>query len=701
MNGAAHGNPIPRWRLVLTYAIMLILISLFIGRLYQLQVLDRQEFVAAAEDNRLNTVNVPAPRGVIYDRNGSLLVRNIPVYNVNVTAALLPESEAETQSIYETISRLTGVPLDQEGDPAAKCVPGRGIIQLVEEGASLAPYSPWPVACDIGEQTARVIQQLQIDMPGVSVEAVPVRDYTTGETTAAVIGYLGPIPAADEQRYVELGFDPNRDKVGYAGIEGEYQSVLAGSNGRKVVEVDVAGQQIREVGQVVQPVPGNNLRLTIDTRLQTAAETALRNRMEFMNRFNPFGTDDRVPLAVLIAMNPQTGEILSMVTLPTYENNRMARFIPFDYYTQLESNSRGNPLVNHAIASEFPPGSTFKMVTATGALNEGVITPNRTLFDPGKITISNTYFPNDPGRAKDFVCWKEDGHGDVDFVHGIAYSCNVYFYKIGGGYQNEVPNGGLGIDRLKQYARALGYGAQLGIDLPAEQDGLIPDPEYKRINLGESWSTGDTYNSVVGQGFVGATPLQVLNAISTLANGGRVMWPHVVSDVLDGEGNVVEHYDPCMLWNIADDQITPIDQIGAGCANVPDSVREARRPFGSPDIQVAPEVIQKVQEGMHLVVSDPNGTANGYADLETISSAGKTGTGEFCDEVAQRNQLCEPGNWPTHAWYVGYAPFENPEIAIVAFVYNGGEGAVTAAPVVRQVMEAYFQLKAIDVAALP
>jgi penicillin-binding protein 2 len=247
----------------------------------------------------------------------------------------------------------------------------------------------------------------------------------------------------------------------------------------------------------------------------------------------------------------------------------------------------------------------------------------------------------------------------------------------------------------------LGYGAPLGIDLPAEEDGLIPDPEYKRINLGESWSTGDTYNSVVGQGFVGASPLQVINSIATLANGGRVMWPHLVTDILDGEGNVIEHFDPCVLWDISDDEITPIDQIGAGCPNVPNVVREARRPFGSPDKLVAPEVIEQTQEGMRLVVADPEGTANGYANLDTISTGGKTGTGEFCDEVAQSQQLCEPGNWPTHSWYVGYAPFENPEIAVVAFVYNGGEGAVTAGPVVRQVLEAYFQLKAIDVAALP
>lgn len=703
MSGRYESTPIPRWRLGITYAIMAGLILFYLGRLIQLQIVRGDEFRQAAEDNRLDQVNLPAPRGVIYDRNGALLVRNLPVYNVYITTALLPESEAEVQAILRMISELTGVPYDQDGPPAAQCVPGRGMLQLVEEGASLAPYQPWPVACDVDEGIGRLLRQRQIDLPGVSVEAVPVRDYRTNDLTAAVVGYLGPVPAALREFYVvERGLDPNRDKVGYAGLEVEFQEVLAGSNGLKVIEEDVAGQELREIGAVQQAQPGSNLRLSLDTRLQAAAYTALQNRMDFMNRFNPFGTEDRVPLGVVIAMNPQTGEILAMVSLPTYENDRMARFIPFDYYSTLEDNTRGNPLVNHAIASEFPPGSTFKLVTAIGALNEGVITPNRTLNDPGQITIDNTYFPNDPGRAKEFVCWKEDGHGDIDFVHGVAYSCNVYFYKIGGGFEDEVPAGGLGIDRLGQYARALGYGAPLGIDLPGEEDGLIPDPEYKRINLGESWSTGDTYNSVVGQGFVGASPLQVLTSIATLANGGRVMWPHVVTDILDGEGNVVQHFEPCTLWDLSDDVITPIDEIGAGCPNVPDTVREARRPFGSPDLLVGSSVIEAAQEGMRLVVADPEGTANGYADLETISSGGKTGTGEFCDQVAFNNNQCEPGNWPTHSWYVGYAPFETPEIAIVAFIYNGGEGAVTAGPVVRQVLEAYFELKAIDVAmALP
>jgi penicillin-binding protein 2 len=309
------------------------------------------------------------------------------------------------------------------------------------------------------------------------------------------------------------------------------------------------------------------------------------------------------------------------------------------------------------------------MVTAVGALNEGIIDPNRTLFDSGQITIQN------------------------------AWSCNVYFYKIGGGFENEVPGNGLDVDNLGIYARALGYGSQLGIDLPGEEDGLIPNADWKRLNLGESWSTGDTYNSVVGQGFVGATPLQVLTSISTIANGGRVMWPHLVQEILDGEGNVVRQNQPCVLWDIADGVLLEDQsEIAAGCENFDPELRESiiAGHSESPDVIVSPGVLELAREGMRLVVEDEDGTASEHAALEGISSGGKTGTGEFCDETAFKRNLCEPGNWPTHSWYTAFAPYENPEIAVVAFVYNGGEGAVTSGPIVKQVMEAYFELKAID-----
>lgn len=689
-------SPVPAWRVQLTLLGVGILMLVFVGRLFNLQILDQATYSSLADDNRFDRISIPAARGVVYDANGSLLVRNLPSYNVYITPASLPDSEAEIEAIYLKLAEITGVPLDQEGPPVAACIAGRGIRQLVEEGLTNRPFDQWPIACDIDETTARVLRQQQIDMPGVTVEAVPVRQYPTGVLTSAIIGYLGPIPAAEVDFWESLGFVPDRDKVGYGGIEFAYQDILAGTNGLKLVEKDVAGSLLHEVGAGNPAMPGSSLLLTLDTRLQAIATTALENRMEFLNRF---AGDVRTTIGALIAMNPQTGEILAMVSIPSYENNRLARFIPEYYFRQL-SEDASKPLVNHAIQSSFPPGSSFKMVTALGALNEGIIDPNRTLYDPGLITIQNQYFPNDPGLAKDFVCWKKEGHGHIDFVQAIAFSCNVYFYKIGGGFENEVAGEGLGIDNLNVYARALGYGNLLGIDLPGEEDGLIPNPDWKRLNRGESWSTGDTYISVVGQGFVGATPLQVLTSISTLANGGRVMWPHVVRDVLDGEGNLVQRFEPCVLWNIGDGVLIPSSEIAADCPGLPPDTRDlliAEHPQ-SPDILLGPGVLDLVREGMRLVVEDENGTAHNYAQLEGISSGGKTGTGEFCDDTAFRRGRCIPGNWPTHSWYTAFAPFENPEIVVVAFVYNGGEGAITSGPIVKQVLEAYFQLKAIDAA---
>jgi penicillin-binding protein 2 len=693
MASTSGTHNISKRRLQVTYVVMAIILVMFIARLFSLQIIEGDYYQALADENRFSNVNIAAPRGVIYDRMGVQLVSNIPAFNVYITAAYLPDSQAEQQAIFQTISDLTGVPLDQDGPPAAPCVPGRGILQLVLEGSTNKPYDPWPIACDVDSNTARMLREMQVDMPGVSVEAVPVREYSTGELTSNFIGYMVPIPASLEEYYAALGFDASRDKVGYAGIEGSYQEILAGANGRKLVEVDVAGLVIREYGSVIQPVAGNNLRLTIDTRLQDVMRAALSLRIDLINTY---AGERRSPLGGAIAMDPQTGEILAMISLPAYENNRFARIIPYDYYEQLIDDSRGRPLVNHAISLEQPPGSTFKMVTALGILNEGVVTPNQELFDPGKITIFNTYYPNDPGQAKEFVCWKDGGHGEISYLEAIAESCNIYFYKVGGGYPGEVEGGGLGIERLGLYARALGYGAPLGIDLIGEEAGLIPDPYWKRINLGESWSLGDTYNATTGQGFVLATPLQVLTSIATIANGGRVMWPHIASEILDGEANVVESIEPCVLWDISDGVITALEDIAANCPSMPDWVREEiiNSRDSTPDLNIEPWVIELAQEGMHMVTTQ--GTAFGRADLENISSGGKTGTGEFCDEFAREKNLCSPGIWPTHSWYAGFAPFEDPEIIVLAFVYNGGEGAVTAGPVVRQVLEAYFDLKAVD-----
>ncbi len=305
--------------------------AFFFVRLFMLQIVEGETYRAQADDNRFETVNSPAPRGIIYDRNGFQLVRNIPSFNVVITPALLPDSNAETEAIYQRLSEITGVPIDQEGPPAARCVPGRGIRQLVTEGRTNRPFDAWPIACDIDETAARLLREESIDFPGVDIEITPVRDYTTGDLTSALIGYLGPIPAIFEPYYTENGFIAGRDKIGYAGIEfgfgsvieegelkntyiGMYQKFLSGENGVKQVEVDVAGRQLREIGEVTQPVPGRSLRLTIDTRLQASADAALRNRMMFINRY---AGEERTPIGVVIAMDPRKGEILAMVSLPT------------------------------------------------------------------------------------------------------------------------------------------------------------------------------------------------------------------------------------------------------------------------------------------------------------------------------------------------------------------------------------------------
>ncbi|RME91265.1 MAG: penicillin-binding protein 2 [Anaerolineae bacterium] len=678
------------WRLVAVYVVVVLLFLALGARLVTLQVFQAEDWMASAVENYTRVISVPAPRGIIYDRNGYVLARNIASYNIVITPAYLPDDPGDVQRIYRELAALTGVPVNkgtvEDAKRIAPCVPGPGISQLVELGASLAPYSPVKIACDVSEEVARIARERAMDWPGVSVEIEPIRDYPTGSLTAAIVGFLGPIPASLEEEYRALGFIPGRDKVGYAGVEASLQDILAGRNGERVVEVDVAGKEIRNLKPPVPPVPGNNVKLTIDTRLQMAAEGALVGEIESWNAY--FGRI-RISSGVVIAMNPKTGEILAMVSYPTYENNRMARFIPAYYYEQLSQDPR-HPLLNNAISGEYPPGSVFKLSTATGALNEGVITLDKIVETPGQLILTEKFSPNDPGRERPFVDWiydkRPEGFGRLDFLHCIAYSSNVCFYKLGGGYKDEIPEG-LGILRLGEYARALGYGAPSGIELLGEADGLIPSPRWKRITQGENWSTGDTYIASVGQGYVLATPLQVLMSGATIANDGKLMQPTIVHEILDSEGHVIQPFRPRLKWDIT---VTPLikefDCEGGFCLET-----------GKKKI-VQPWVVQKIQEGMRLAVTDPQGTLHKAFQGFPIAVAGKTGTAEYCDDVALAANRCQFGQWPTHSWTLAYAPYEDPEIIVLAFAYNGGEGASVAAPIVARVIEAYFELKTIDIA---
>ena len=742
---------VPLWRMLFVYALGVVVLGALIYRLFSLQVVDGQVWLDQAIENYTSEINDPASRGIIYDRNGYILARNIASYNVVITPAALPGDDADIQNIYRELSELIDVPVNEGDVEFAKlfsaCIPGPGIAQIVELGDSIAPYTPVRVKCNISEELARVIREKATDWPGVSVEIEPIRDYPTGSLTASLIGFLGPIPATRQADFEPRRFVLNRDKIGYAGIETSMDDVLLGTNGLRVVQVDVAGQVLRNLEPPIETKAGDNVVLTIDTRLQQAAVTALTDEIDYWNN-SFYGGEIHMSSGVVIAMNPKTGEILAMVSYPTFENNRMARFIPGYYYDQLSQDPR-TPLVNNAISAELPPGSVFKLSTATGAINEGVVSTNDIIQAPGKLVLCEKFRPTDPcteRNSRPFVDWiynrggviNEAGFGSLDFFHCIAYSSNVCFYKLGGGFEDEITEG-LGIIRLGEYAKALGYGVRSGIQLPGEENGLIPDPQWKRINQGENWSTGDTYIASVGQGLVTATPLQVLMSGATIANRGKVMQPTIVREVQDSEGRVIEAwFDPAEFLVYAQRQV--VDKNGRS-RNVwvtptkPDTLLSAP-PEGSyqispfipnmkwdvtvdPKIEIynceigycdptnqfkviKPESIDAVRTGTRLaVVEDPLGTLHKVFTQDypfSIAVAGKTGTAEYCDDVARKANKCDFGLWRTHAWTLAYAPFDDPEIAIVAFVYNGEEGGSVAAPIVARVMEAYFELKAIDIA---
>jgi penicillin-binding protein 2 len=667
----------------------------FAGRLFTLQILQGTKYIIQTTSNRTQDISVAPARGIIYDRNGIILARNIASYNITVTPANLPDDDGDVQRIYRDLSTLTGVPVNHgtvdDAKLIAPCVPGPGIAQFVELGLSNAPYDPVDIQCNVDEKTAMVVQEHATDWPGVGVDIQPVRDYPTGSLTADVVGFLGPIPASEEQFYLSQNFLPNRDKVGYAGVELTLNSTLMGTPGQRTVEVDVAGQVLNNLKPPVDPIPGDNVVLTIDTRLQQAASTILKRDIDYWN--NVYNGYYRISSGDAIAMNPQTGEILAMAQYPTYENNRLARIIPSYYYNQLAEDPT-HPLLNYAISTEYAPGSTFKLSTALGALNEGVVTPTMLIDAPSMIGLRDTFSPTDPGTIEYYYDWtytfygETTGLGKIPFLECIARSSDVCFYKVGGGYPGEVPEG-LDMLRIQQYAQALGYNQPTGIELPGEAAGLVPDPTWKRIYQGENWSTGDTYLATVGQGYVVATPLQVALSAATIANDGVQMQPTIIHDIVDSAGNIIQPFQPRVRWDMKTDPIIRDYTCENGDCTATGKMKT-----------VSQYAIQNVQAGMRLAVSDPNGTLDYTYSFKNypIAVAGKTGTAEFCDDVAMAKNQCTRGNWPSHGWTVAYAPYDNPEIVVLVFMYNAGEGGRVVAGTVRDIMTAYFDLKAIDTA---
>jgi len=751
------------WRALIFYLVLALGFGALILRLFAFQILEFGTWKARADENRTRTLNPQPSRGIIYDRRGFILARNVASFNIIITPAGLPDDPADIQEIYRQLSELTGIPVNsgtvEDAKKVSECVTGPGIAQWVELGDSLAPYTPVRIDCNVSEELARVIGEKAVDWPGVGVETQPIRDYPTGSLTSDVIGFLGPIPAADEAFYTVRGFLPNRDKVGYSGVEAYFNDLLSGTPGKSVVEVDVAGQVLRNLEPPIKPEHGDNLVLTIDTRLQRVAEAALIGDIA---SWNTKAGRVLISSGAVIAMNPKTGEILAMVSYPTFENNRMARFIPSYYYNQLIQDPR-KPLLNHAISAEYPPGSVFKLATAIGVLNEGIVTPSTVLETPGELVVTESFSPNGLKTERHYRDWIYDqnpgGFGHLNFFQCIAYSSDVCFYKLGGGYKNEVPEG-LDIDRMTQYARALGYGQKSRVELLGEAAGLVPIdfPQWKRINQGENWSTGDTYISTIGQGNIGATPLQVLMSAATIANNGKMMQPTLIKEITDSNGKTIivrrdiagNLYQPCsvtdqngkpvsgwcdteyfenkIVYNFCQQKNANDELVSGWCGKD----GEGNPVFQEGNWQLSPfqghikwdltvdkkvesyqceatyctdddfkktielSAFKSVQQGMRLAVSDPQGTLHNYFENMPVVVAGKTGTAEYCDDVARLANRCQFGQWPAHAWTVAYAPYDDPEIAVVAFAYNGNEGSTVAAPIIEKIVKAYFCLKSID-----
>ncbi len=691
---------------------------LLVGRMFQLQVVQGEAFRERSNSNRYDLTELSAKRGVIYDRNGTILARNRPSFEIAIVPASIPDDDLDTlqdEEALEIEKVLHSLRADVDEDIAlriaelmfrrlgradyASAVEGAGVtltylevptssvlettstqmaqgrqeyitipditvplpmpglvalVQRLVSSHKLGTASqPIPVLNLVDRIQAFDIAEEAYRLPGVRVVEVPVREYVYKDLMSHVLGFMGPIPKEALERYEANGYTNQNEKVGLNGLEYSYQTELRGLPGYQYTEVDILGRAMRTVGTPIEPQSGSNLILSIDRQLQEVMRNALQTAMD----------EKSAKWGVTIAMNPQNGAIMGMVSLPSYDNNIFAEQINLQEYKKLELDDR-LPMINYAIGGLYPPGSTFKIVSAAAALAENVIEPNTQIPDVGPIYLPNMFFPNDMSQAQRFVSWNHKYgivHGNMTVVDGLALSNDIFFYWIGGGYP-PAKFAGLGSKNLAKWSEIFGYGSLTGIDIPGEVNFAVPDDQWKRQRLAESWTTGDSYNMSIGQGYVLATPLQVLSSFAAVANGGTLYQPQIVHQVVDINGHLQRDFTP-------------------------KAIRQ---------IPVSPEDMEAVEQGLWAVVNANNGTAIA-SQLTGITVAGKTGTAEFCEVIEKADapdgydcRRDENDNLPTHAWYVGYAPFENPEIAVLAFVYDGGEGSATTVPIVRDILDAYF-----------
>jgi penicillin-binding protein 2 len=639
----------PRGSFRLMRVFIIVAFSVLVLQLAQLQIANWGYYHAAADQNRFRLVQTDALRGIVYDREGHILVHNIPSFNVSIVPADLPDDQEER--IFQELSALLDVPIDtviENTDPDAvgtlpsdldrNVVPPKrkpGLRETVAQ-AQRDPFAPVLIKTNVPRQAAFYLEENHLDFPGVLVGLEPVREYVEGPLLSHILGYVGHIPRESLAEYQVQGYAP-ADQVGLTGIEATFEKDLRGVKGRRFIEVDVQGREVYARAEEL-PTPGNNVILSLDTDFQKSVQTILQKAMR----------NAHAQQAVAVALDPRNGEVLAMVTLPSYDTNLFATGISAEDYTNLAQDPL-HPLVNHAITGQYPPGSVFKLIPASAALQEHVIDVNTRLETPGTIWVPNQYYPDDPTLAQPFYDWYKLGFGSLAIRDAIRESSDVFFYKLAGGESPNFDNG-LGQERLSAYARLFGLGELTGIDLLGEAQGLVPDPTWKRKTIGDIWTVGDTYNMGIGQGYVLATPLQIANYTAAVANGGTLYKPQLVHAVADVEGRIVRKVEPQVIRRV------PVD----------------------------PQYLAIVREGMRLAVT--SGTAV-RVNLADVNVAAKTGTAEYYGPKVN-------GHLPTHAWFTAFAPFENPQIVVTVFIAGGGEGSQVAAPVAADILRAYFGLSA-------
>lgn len=585
-------------------------------QLFRLQLIEGSEHRAAAVANTIRREPLNPERGLIYDRGGKQLVKNVPVYSASIVPADLPEEKEA-----EVLARLAPVLNTRVSE----------MRFLVDQGReSKDPFAPVVLKDNIDNETALVIRELQSYVPGLRLGVQSVRQYIDAQDFSHIIGYMGPIDSDEYALLDDKGYHFN-DRLGKTGVELIYESMLRGRAGERRTENDAEGRVIRTVAED-RALSGSSLVLTIDSRLQSAVTEIAQKKMD------DTGSDS----IVVGIMDVKSGELLSLVSLPNYDNNAFS-YKPSQRQIEALLHDPRKPLLDHSISEQFAPGSIFKQITGLAGLQEGVITPSTTYISDGTLYVPNEF---DPTIQYPFPDWKP-GIGAISFTEAIAISSDIYFYYVSGGHwpTNII---GLGVDRLAKYAREFGLGAPTGIDLPGEISGLVPDSGWKKETLGEDWLLGDTYHFGIGQGYLSVTPLQMLVATAAVANDGYVLKPRVVREAVDENGKVVARFG-----------------------------REVRN-----ELPIDKKYLADLRDAMRYGVTWTYGTSV-PAGLPNVEVAGKTGTAEF------GTTECHTTTCPTHGWFAGFAPYGDPEIAILCFVEKGG-GHADAAPLAHDILDYYF-----------